>query len=128
MFDESVPFPANHLRFRLGPDRVSIALGARAKAAGEAMVGREVELSVCNSQAGEMSAYERLLGDAMRGDTTLFAREDAVEAAWAVVDDLLIEAGQAQAYDSGGWGPAAAERLAASVGGWYRPQDGSPCI
>jgi glucose-6-phosphate 1-dehydrogenase len=129
LFAESVPFPANHLRFRLGPDRVAIALGARAKEAGEAMVGREVELSVCNSQAGEMTAYERLLGDAMRGDPTLFAREDAVEAAWGVVDELLVGAGQALPYEPGSWGPAAADRLAESVGGWHEPTaaGGAPC-
>ena len=121
LFDESVPYPANYLRFRLGPDRVAIGLGARAKQAGEAMVGRSVELSVCNGQAGEMTAYERLLGDAMRGDPTLFAREDTVEAAWVVVDGLLNESGPVQPYEAAGWGPAGADRLAESVGGWYRP-------
>jgi glucose-6-phosphate 1-dehydrogenase len=121
LFDEPVPAHANYLRFRLGPDRVSIGLGARAKAAGEAMLGTPVELSVCNSSRREQTAYERLIGDALRGDTTLFARQDSVEEAWRIVDHLLIRSGAAIPYPRGSWGPEAATRLAASVGGWHEP-------
>ena len=129
LFDEALPPHANYLRFRLGPDQVSIAVGARVKEAGEAMVGRALELAVCSASASEMTAYERLLGDALRGDTSLFARQDSVEAAWTIVDGLLSASGQAIPYASGSWGPAAAQRMTASVGGWYNPAagGGSPC-
>jgi glucose-6-phosphate 1-dehydrogenase len=121
LFDmPGVPHP-NYVRFRLGPDRVAIAIGARVKAAGEAMTGREVELYACNQEADEMSAYERLIGDAMRGDTTLFARQDAVEAAWEIVDRILHAAGTPIRYGDGTWGPIEADRLAAAYGGWYDP-------
>jgi glucose-6-phosphate 1-dehydrogenase len=121
MFDEPLPPRANYLRFRLGPDRVSIALGARIKSAGEAMAGQEMELYACNSQADEMTPYERLLGDAMRGDPTLFARQDSVEVAWDIVDRLLASGPQAERYAPGSWGPAEAERMTERYGGWYDP-------
>jgi glucose-6-phosphate 1-dehydrogenase len=121
LFDESLPPRANYLRFRLGPDRVAIALGTRIKTPGEAMTGREIELYACNSHADEMTPYERLLGDAMRGDTTLFARQDSVEIAWDIVDRLLASGPQAEPYAAGSWGPAAAERMVERYGGWYDP-------
>jgi glucose-6-phosphate 1-dehydrogenase len=121
LFDEPVPPRANYLRFRLGPDRVSIALGARIKSPGEAMTGQEIELYACNSHADEMTPYERLLGDAMRGDATLFARQDSVEVAWDIVDRLLASGPQAEPYAPGSWGPAAAERMVERYGGWYEP-------
>ncbi|HEX7417731.1 MAG TPA: glucose-6-phosphate dehydrogenase [Steroidobacteraceae bacterium] len=128
LFAEVAPIPANHIRFRLGPDRVSISLGASVKVTGEAMTGRPVELSVCDIEAGEMTAYERLIGDAMRGDPTLFARADSIEAAWTVVDQLLIKSAAPLPYERGSWGPGAAERLAQHVGGWHNPQgDEPPC-
>ena len=129
LFDEPLPPRTNYLRFRLGPDRVAIALGTRTKAAGEAMVGRETELYACNSHADEMTPYERLLGDALRGDPTLFARQDSVEVAWDIVDRLLASGPQAEPYAAGSWGPAAAERMVERYGGWYDPPviGGAPC-
>jgi glucose-6-phosphate 1-dehydrogenase len=129
LFDEPVPPRANYLRFRLGPDRVAIALGARIKSPGEAMTGQEIELYACNSHADEMTPYERLLGDAMRGDPTLFARQDSVEVAWDIVDRLLASGPQAEPYAAGSWGPAAAERMVERYGGWYDPpaDGGAPC-
>jgi glucose-6-phosphate 1-dehydrogenase len=121
LFDESLPTRINYLRFRLGPDRVAIALGARVKSAGEAMMGREVELFASNSQTDEMSPYERLLSDAMRGDQRLFARQDAVEAAWAFVDGILARAPTVEFYAPGSWGPKSADRLVDRQGGWYNP-------
>jgi glucose-6-phosphate 1-dehydrogenase len=121
LFDEPLPPRTNYLRFRLGPDRVAIALGARIKSPGEAMTGQEIELYACNSHADEMTPYERLLGDAMRGDPTLFARQDSVEVAWDIVDRLLASGPQAEPYAPGSWGPAAAERMAERYGGWYDP-------
>ncbi len=128
LFDESLPPRTNYLRFRLGPDRIAIALGARIKSAGEAMAGHEIELYACNSQADEMTPYERLLGDAMRGDATLFARQDSVEVAWDIVDRLLASGPNAEPYAAGSWGPAAAERMVERYGGWYDPPaEPAPC-
>ena len=121
LFDEPMPPRTNYLRFHLGPDRVAIALGARVKAAGEATVGREVELFALNSESDEMLPYERLLSDAMRGDQRLFARSDSIEASWAVIDELQARAGDVEMYEPGSWGPAAAERVVQRVGGWHNP-------
>jgi glucose-6-phosphate 1-dehydrogenase len=121
LFDEPLPPRSNYLRFRLGPDRVAIALGARTKTAGETMTGRETELFACNAHADEMLPYERLLGDALKGDATLFARQDSVEVAWDVVDRLLAAGPQAEPYAPATWGPAAAERMVERYGGWYDP-------
>jgi glucose-6-phosphate 1-dehydrogenase len=121
VFNEAAPPVGNYIRFRLGPD-VSIALGARAKRAGEGMAGRPVELSIVDQPAGAGPGdYERLLGDAMSGDATLFARQDVVEAAWAIVDPLLQNPGPMFEYEPGTWGPAEADRLVADVGGWNTP-------
>jgi glucose-6-phosphate 1-dehydrogenase len=130
MFDEPLPPRANYLRFRLGPDRVAIALGTRIKSPGEAMTGHEIELYACNSGADEMTPYERLLGDAMRGDTTLFARQDSVEVAWDIVDRLLASGPQAEPYADGTWGPEAAVRMVERYGGWYDPppDGGGLCV
>jgi glucose-6-phosphate 1-dehydrogenase len=111
----------NYLRFRLGPD-VAIALGVRSKVAGEAMAGQNVELVASRDGAEGMLPYARLLGDAMKGDPTLFARQDAVEAAWRVVDGVLGDATPLHEYDPGAWGPAEADRIIARSGGWHRPQ------
>ena len=128
LFDEPVPPRANYLRFRLGPDRVAIALGTRIKNNGEAMVGHEMELYACNSQADEVLPYERLLGDALRGDATLFARQDSVEVAWSIVDRLLASGPQAEPYAPGGWGPRSADRMVERYGGWYDPPaEPAPC-
>jgi len=112
----------NHLRFRLGPD-IAIGLGAQIRLTGEEMVGETVELlAQQRSTADEMDAYERLLADAMEGDPMLFAREDAVEAAWQVVGRILGDATPALPYEPGTWGPREADRLTGSVGGWQNPK------
>jgi glucose-6-phosphate 1-dehydrogenase len=124
VFPERIPVGGNYLRFRLSP-HVAIALGARAKRPGEAMEGGSVELKVMEDtleRGGErLEAYERLLGDAMAGDATLFARQDVVEAAWEVVDPVLGASGPLHPYEPGSWGPAEADRLVAEVGGWNTP-------
>jgi glucose-6-phosphate 1-dehydrogenase len=85
------------------------------------------ELKVVNQPEGdEMEAYERLLGDAMAGDATLFARQDAVEAAWAIVQPILGTATPVCEYEPGSWGPAAAAQLAADFGGWHCPECAEP--
>ena len=121
VFRDMPPAMGNYVRFRLGPD-VVIALGANAKRAGEKMVGQRTELSVARQPSSDdMDAYERLLGDAMEGDATLFARQDAVEAAWAIVDPLLHLDRQPLPYAPGSWGPPEAAHLTQAVGGWYDP-------
>jgi glucose-6-phosphate 1-dehydrogenase len=120
VFREPPPPIGNYVRFRLSPE-VAIAIGARAKRAGEGMHGEPVELSVVKRTAGEMDAYERLLGDAMVGDATLFARQDVVEAAWAVVDPVIHGPSPMYEYDPGTWGPPEADRLVQQVGGWNTP-------
>lgn len=115
----------NYVRFRLSP-QVVIALGALAKKPGGSMVGEPVELSVVD-QAGKtvqrMDPYERLLGDAMMGDATLFARQDTVEAAWAVVDSVIKQQRRLYFYEPGTWGPKEADVLVAEVGGWNTPSN-----
>jgi glucose-6-phosphate 1-dehydrogenase len=110
----------NYIRFRVGPD-VAIALGARAKKAGVTMEGRDVELFVTQEQGDAMDAYERLIGDALAGDPSLFARQDEVEAAWAVVDRVLRDDREPHVYEPGSWGPAAADELIAGPCGWHNP-------
>ena len=118
----AAPGAPNHVRFRLGPDRVSIGFGVRTKEPGEEMRGRASELLMCDEETGLISAYERLIGDALRGDPTLFARQDTIEAAWRVVDGVLRQDSVAPLpYVSGSWGPAAADILADDVGGWQNP-------
>jgi glucose-6-phosphate 1-dehydrogenase len=121
VFDEPVPPKSNYFRFRLGPDEVAIAAGARTKAPGERMAGEEVELYVCNSSREAREAYERLIGDAMVGDATLFAREDSVEAAWAIVDPIVNHGSAVYRYETGSWGPREADQMVAPYGGWYNP-------
>jgi glucose-6-phosphate 1-dehydrogenase len=114
------PDEKNHVRFRLSPE-VTIAIGARVKRPGEKMETDPTELRVVHQRnAQELGAYERLLGDAMEGDQTLFAREDAVEAAWAVVQPVLGSPTPLHEYEPGSWGPAEAASLAAEIGGWHR--------
>jgi glucose-6-phosphate 1-dehydrogenase len=86
------------------------------------MSGRPIELSIVDQPTeGAQGDYERLLADTIAGDATLFARQDVVEAAWAVVDPLLRSPGPLFEYEPGSWGPAAADRLVADVGGWNSP-------
>jgi glucose-6-phosphate 1-dehydrogenase len=122
VFDESLLHRNNHVRFRLGPSGVSIAIGALSKAPGPEMQGLETELFVCSEQRGEMGAYERLMGDALRGDTTLFARQDGVEAAWRIVNPILNMKTSLHEYERGSWGPQAANAMIDRYGGWEVPQ------
>jgi glucose-6-phosphate 1-dehydrogenase len=122
VFAEARPSVGNYVRFRLNP-QVAIAIGARRKRPGETMAGRHVELSVVDQLAEtRLGDYERLLGDAIAGDATLFARQDVVEAAWAIVDPLLADPGELFEYEPGSWGPPQADRLVAEIGGWNTPR------
>ncbi|MGD0073211.1 MAG: glucose-6-phosphate dehydrogenase [Candidatus Binataceae bacterium] len=111
----------NYFRFRLSPE-VIIAVGAQVKRPGEAMLTDPTELKLVHHSDGEeMEAYERLLSDAMAGDGTLFARQDAVDAAWTIVQPILADVTPLHEYEPGCWGPTEAERLTEDIGGWHNP-------
>jgi glucose-6-phosphate 1-dehydrogenase len=122
VFGGELPPNCNYLRFRLGPGQVAIAMGALSKKPGAEMKGDEVELYVCNTRDDEAGAYERLIGDAMKGDATLFAREDSVEQAWRIVDPVLKKPTPVHVYERGSWGPAEAGNMTEKLGGWHAPQ------
>jgi glucose-6-phosphate 1-dehydrogenase len=111
---------ANYLRFRLSPN-AAVALATRVKLAGKEFVGEQRELYLLEERPEEEAPYERLLGDAMAGDGALFTREDAVEAAWAVVDPVLRTHPRALPYKRGSWGPKKADALLAADGSWHNP-------
>ncbi|HEY3269270.1 MAG TPA: glucose-6-phosphate dehydrogenase [Armatimonadota bacterium] len=123
LFADSAPVagPANYLRFRLSPTS-AIALAARVKRTGKEFVGDQQELYLFEGRVGEESPYERLLGDAMAGDGALFTREDAVEAAWAVVDPVLKVHHKVHPYKRGSWGPKEADAIMGSGGCWHNPK------
>jgi glucose-6-phosphate 1-dehydrogenase len=120
-FGEIVPAFSNHLRFRLSPD-VLIGLGIRVKVPGERRVGEDVELVAAQNEGDAMAPYERLLGDAMRGDPSLFASEKTVEAQWRIVDPILGNLTPLYFYDKGSWGPTEADQVIARDGIWYNPK------
>jgi len=124
VFDRLPPIP-NYVRFRLSPD-VAISLGARVKVPGEAMTGESVELIVRHTSGDEMRAYERLLGDAIDGDPTLFVREDEVSAAWTIVEPALRAPSPVHEYEPGSWGPAESDALIEADGGWDNPTVSAP--
>ena len=122
LFADSTPANGrgNYLRFRLSPS-AAVALAARVKRPGQEFVGEQRELYLLDERPGEWAPYERLLTDAMAGDGALFTREDAVEAAWAVVDPVLKRHARVLPYRRGTWGPKAADRLIAPSGRWHNP-------
>lgn len=123
LFADSAPSsgPGDYVRFRLSPDP-GIAIAARVKRPGKEFVGDLRELYLLEELAGATAPYERLLSDAMRGDGALFTREDAVEAAWAVVDPVLTRHSRVLPYRKGSWGPPAADALIARSGLWHNPR------
>ena len=105
------PLPPNYFRFRVSPG-LAIAVGAHVKVAGDGMQGEAVELLVSESaDPHQMQAYEELLGDALDGNSSRFARQDYVEEAWRIVDPVLDNATPVHAYAPGSWGPEEAARL-----------------
>jgi glucose-6-phosphate 1-dehydrogenase len=116
----TAPSP-NHFRFRISPD-VEIAFRATVMGPGEKLAGQPVELLASHHPAaGEMGAYERVLGDAMEGDATLFAREDYVEEAWRIVDPVLKAGTPVYEYEPGTWGPSEVDKVVSPPGGWQAP-------
>ena len=128
IFDDISVHESNYFRFRLSPE-VIIAEGMRVKHAGDAMEGRPVELVARHDPEPEKPPYERLLGDAIRGDNTLFTSDESVEAAWAVVDGILKHQHTVDLYESGTWGPKAAAAVVTGEEGWHDPtaEESSPC-
>jgi glucose-6-phosphate 1-dehydrogenase len=119
IFDDRAQMPTNYFRFRLSPE-VVICTGALVKKNGEEMQGEPVELVARHSSQSEKSPYERLLGDAIRGDAQLFTRDDSVEAAWRVVDPVLANPEPVQEYEPGTWGPQSAAAIVSGEG-WHDP-------
>jgi glucose-6-phosphate 1-dehydrogenase len=136
IFDQVKPSQSNYFRFRLSPEEV-IAAGARVKKTGEEMRGSNVELVAHHARLREKSPYQRLLGDAMRGDSALFTRDDSVEAAWRVVDPVLAgvpgdpdaHVDPVSIYEPGTWGPPQAAQIVKSGEGWHdpKPETSAPC-
>jgi glucose-6-phosphate 1-dehydrogenase len=111
---------ANYLRFQLSPTS-TIELAARVKSKGKEFIGEQKDLFLIEEEPGEQTPYERLLSDAMAGDRSLFTRQDAVEAAWAVVDPVLAKHERVRPYRRGSWGPKEADVLIENGGGWHNP-------
>lgn len=123
LFEDAEPATSrsNYLRFRLSPDS-AIALAARVKVAGKDFIGDQQELYLSEERPGQEAPYERLLGDAMHGDGALFTREDAVEAAWAVVDPVLKRHQRVRVYKRRSWGPKEADTILAADDHWHNPR------
>jgi glucose-6-phosphate 1-dehydrogenase len=116
--------PTNYVRLRLGPE-MEIGLGARVKRPGADTDTQMTELAVLHEPSiDDMGPYERLLGEAIKGNAILFARQDAVERAWEIVEPVLAGEAPAYEYEPGTWGPAEAEWLAKEAGGWHEPEAG----
>jgi glucose-6-phosphate 1-dehydrogenase len=123
---QTIPIDSNYLRFRISPD-VTIAIGANAIAPGQETVSQITELIATRlPNVEEMDAYERVLGDAMQGDRTLFAREDYVEEAWRIVDPVVRAGTPIYEYEPGTWGPIEVESRVTPPGGWQNPTGRTP--
>ena len=109
------------LRFRISPE-LTLAFGMNVVAPSEDTISQRVEMIASrHPRADEMDAYERVLGDAMAGDATLFAREDYVEEAWRIVDPVLTAGTPVYQYQSGAWGPKEVDSYVSPPGGWQNP-------
>src|SRR5690606_11409702 len=128
IFDEIQPAHSNYFRLRLSPE-VVISTGVRVKRAGDGMHGEDVELTARHQHAVETSPYERLRGDAIRGDAGLFTSDESVEAAWRVVDPALRDHAAVESYEPGTWGPASAASIIEGDEGWQdpEPETSTPC-
>jgi glucose-6-phosphate 1-dehydrogenase len=122
VYPSSAALKPNHIRLRINPE-VTIAVGMMVLSPGEGMAGQSVEmLASHHPRADEMDAYERLLGDAMAGDATLFAREDYVEEAWRIVDPVLKASTPVYEYEPKTWGPSEVDQRVSPAGGWHNPE------
>ena len=117
---EDFELEPNYTRFRISPD-VTIAMGANVIADQNTRSQTAEMLGTRLPRAGDMDAYERVLGDAMHGDATLFAREDYVEEAWRIVDPVLKNGTPVYEYDPGSWGPEEVNDRISPPRGWQNP-------
>lgn len=124
LFESSPSATPSYFRFRISPD-VLISMGAQVKIPGQAMIGETVELVAQRHDPAE-TPYERLLGDAIAGDASLFARYDNIEAAWRTVASIIGDTVPIRPYEPQSWGPGEAVALAAADGGWREPSPGNP--
>jgi glucose-6-phosphate 1-dehydrogenase len=116
--DDQLPH-ANHFVFRLKPDE-GLSLSVQIKEAGPHLVSAPVDLDYSYDEHRETQdemAYERLLGDALEGDPSLFARADAIEESWRIVTPVLEVPPSVHLYEPGSWGPKDALVLADE--GWH---------
>ncbi len=120
-FGEIVAGTSAHMRLRIDPD-IAIGIGVRVKTPGERMIGNDVELTLTEQAADDMPPYERLLGDALRGQSELFSREDLVEAQWRAVEPILGNVTPFYEYAPGSWGPDEAQQLIGGDGPWINPR------
>ncbi len=120
VLDEVGPPLANYFRFRLAPETV-LALGTKVKRPGDALAGERIEMVAHHQRPDEMLPYERLLEAAAHGDPTLFAREDAVEQSWRIVNPILGDVTPLYQYTPGTWGPPEVDRLVSPDEGWWDP-------
>ena len=118
--EEQAPFH-DFVRFLFSP-RIEIGIGMQVKIDGERMVGEPVELKVVDQQPDEMTPYERLIGDAIRGDQALFARQDVVEEGWRIVEHIISNSGPVHTYKKGTWGPEEVNEVLLPSGGWHGPR------
>jgi glucose-6-phosphate 1-dehydrogenase len=124
VFEEIAPGP-NYLRFRISPE-MTIAVGTAVMGQSETMTGIPVEMIASHQSCPEeMEAYERVLGDAMVGDPSHFAREDYVEQAWRIVDPVLKANTPVYEYACQTWGPRQVDEVLAPPGGWHNPEESS---
>jgi glucose-6-phosphate 1-dehydrogenase len=119
-FGEIVPNTSARMRIRLNPD-IAIGLGVRVKTPGERMVGHDVELELRRQAIDDVPPYQRLLGDASRGNTELFSRQDLIEAQWRIVEPVLGDLTPYYSYKPGTWGPEEAFQLIGNDGPWQEP-------
>lgn len=120
LFEDCHRDDRNYFRFQFNPNTI-IAIGARAKKVGEEMIGEQIEMVAQHEEPDQMTAYERLIGDAMSGEAGLFARVDEVESAWEVVDPILDQSTPVHSYKPGSWGPEEADSLLHPGMKWREP-------
>ena len=120
-FGEAIDTQSDYMRARLSPD-VAIGIGLKVKHPGERMTGDNVELMLAERAASLIPPYQRLLGDAMKGNDELFGREDVVDAQWRIVQPILMDPPPPEEYAPGSWGPAGADALIGDDGPWRNPK------
>ncbi len=120
LFEDSSDCERNYFRFQFKPF-TTISIGARAKKSGETMIGEQIEMLAVHQEPDEMSAYERLIEDAMQGQAGLFARIDEVETAWRIIDPVLAANIHLYDYQPGTWGPPEARKLVVGQNAWHNP-------